>query len=89
MNKISGYLKYGDSVQGSITLSLPDETLYDCVELMYSIAIVVSHALQLYVVIHVLWPHIENKLQESNTSNRMINISDYLFRTFLVSFTCK
>jgi proton-coupled amino acid transporter len=89
LNTILGYLKYGDSVEGSITLSLPNEPLYDSVELMYSTAIVASHALQLYVAIHLLWPHIKNKLEESRTSNRMINISDYLFRAFIVSLTCK
>jgi len=84
-----GYLKYGDSVEASITLSLPNEPLYESVQLMYAIAITFSYPLQLYVAIHLIWPFIEKKLQESKTTNITICISDYLFRAFLVTITCK
>jgi proton-coupled amino acid transporter len=84
-----GYLKYGDSVEASITLSLPNEPLYESVQLMYAIAITFSYPLQLYVAIHLIWPFIEKKLQESKTTNITIYISDYLFRAFLVTITCK
>jgi len=84
-----GYLKYGDDVEASISLSLPNEPLYECVQLMYAIAITFSYPLQLYVAIHLIWPNVEKKMQESKMSNTNIHISNYLFRAFLVSITCK
>lgn len=84
-----GYLKYGDEVEASITLSLPNELLYDCLQLMYSIAITFSYPLQLYVAIHLIWPYFEKRMQQSKVTNTTIFITDYLFRAFLVTITCE
>lgn len=84
-----GYLKYGDDVGASISLSLPNEPLYEGVQLMYALAITLSYPLQMYVAIHLLWPGIRNFLCEHQRSELFVGISEYIFRAFLVCITCK
>ncbi|XP_054162250.1 neutral amino acid uniporter 4-like [Oppia nitens] len=82
-----GYLKYGDQVAGSITLSLPKKPIYESVQLMYSIAIFISYPIQLYVAINILWPLIYTKLHERKVSSCIIDVCNYGFRTCLVLLT--
>lgn len=84
-----GYLKYGEDVAASITLSLPSEPLYDSVQLMYAIAVMFTYPIILYVPIEMLWPKIKVKLQELKKSNTTIQISSYFFRALLVTITCE
>jgi len=84
-----GYVKYGDSVKGSITLNLPKETLYETVRLIFALAIFLSFPLQLYVPIQILWPKIKQMLQQRKGKKTTINIMELLFRTFLVTICCK
>ncbi|KAF4519395.1 hypothetical protein B566_EDAN008703 [Ephemera danica] len=62
-----GYLKYGDAVEGSITLNLPIEEIpAQLVQVMLALAIYISFALQCYVAVDIAWnmyisPHIERK----------------------------
>jgi proton-coupled amino acid transporter len=53
-----GYITFGDTICGSITLNLPEETLYISVKLMYIFAIFVSYGLQFFIPIAVI---IENR----------------------------
>lgn len=57
-----GYAKYGQWVQGSITLNLPDSTLNDVVRLIFALAIGLSYSLQFYVPWTIIWPHIDETL---------------------------
>ncbi|PVD34912.1 hypothetical protein C0Q70_06193 [Pomacea canaliculata] len=58
-----GYLRFTDSVKGSITLNIPtDDWLYLSVKLMFAISIYVSYGIQLYVPIRIIWPSLEEKL---------------------------
>ena len=84
-----GYLKYGEDVAASITLSLPKEPLYEAVQLMYALAITLSYPLQMFVAIHLLWPGIHDFLAHHQRSELFVSISEYVFRAVLVSFTCK
>ena len=84
-----GYLKYGEEVAASITLSLPNEGLYNSVLLMYAMAITVSYPIQLYVAIHLIWPSIQDKLDEFKLKNFTIVFINLIFRAFLVILTCK
>ncbi len=81
-----GYLKYEEGVEAVITLSLPNQPLYDCVQLMYAIAVIFAYPTMLYVPIEILWPKIKSKLKKSDTTIEVIN---YLFRALLVTLTCK
>lgn len=84
-----GYLKYGEDVGASISLSLPNEPIYESVQLMYALAITLSYPLQMYVAIHLLWPSVRNVLVEKQKSELFVGVSEYFFRAFLVGITCK
>ncbi|XP_055378751.1 proton-coupled amino acid transporter-like protein CG1139 [Condylostylus longicornis] len=80
-----GYLKYGQDVKGSITLNLAeDEVLAQSVRGMLSFAIFITHALQSYVAIDILWNHYVKKRVKSN-----FTFWEYVVRTFCVLVTCK
>jgi len=83
-----GYVKYGEDVEASLTLSLPSEVLYDCVKLMYAFAVMFTYPVLHYSVIQMLWPHIQNRLNNSKSSDSTVAIVNYLFRAFLVMITC-
>ncbi|PSN37126.1 hypothetical protein C0J52_12592 [Blattella germanica] len=54
-----GYLKYGDKVQGSLTLNFDQsDPLAQAVQLILSVGILFSYALQMYVPIDILWPKV-------------------------------
>ncbi|XP_040170575.1 proton-coupled amino acid transporter-like protein CG1139 isoform X1 [Anopheles arabiensis] len=79
-----GYLKYGDSVKGSITLNLPgDEFIAQLVRIMMALAIFFSYSLQFFVPMSILNPHIRRRLHTEQS--RLIG--EYLARVSLVVFT--
>lgn len=80
-----GYLKYGNSVHGTITVDLPARDLfYEADRLMFAFAIFLSYPLQLYVPIHLFWPWFQEKLPENLQKSTTIN---NLYRTSLVLLT--
>lgn len=78
-----GYLKYGESVKGSITLNLGGDLLAQLVRLMMAMAIFLSYTLQFYVPINIIGPWLRQRLH--GDSNRVLG--DYLLRIGLVLFT--
>lgn len=52
---VSGFLRYGNQVGGSITLNLPPEPLYDAVRAMFMMAVFLTYPLQLYVPNQIIW----------------------------------
>ncbi|XP_076042534.1 proton-coupled amino acid transporter 1-like isoform X2 [Oratosquilla oratoria] len=78
-----GYLKYGDSVQGSITLNLPNEPLAQSVKILMSLAIFLSYPLQIYVVFEICLPSLREKVE----TYRNQVIVEYVGRTILVLIT--
>ncbi len=75
-------------MEASLTLSLPREILYDCVQLMYAFAVILTYPILLYGAIQMLWPLLQKRLNDSKTQDLTIAITDYLFRAFLVMITC-
>ncbi|BFZ24505.1 hypothetical protein BsWGS_27544 [Bradybaena similaris] len=79
-----GYLKFGDNVQDSVTLSLPSgDWLYVSVLLMYALAIFISYNIQFYVPVAIMWPKIKRRL----TNKRLRKYGEYPFRILLVLVT--
>lgn len=79
-----GYLKYGDNVQGSLTLNLPQQDiLAQAVQLTISVGILFSYALQMYVPIEILWPSVQKRWGPFKNSS----LIDILFRSSLVLIT--
>ncbi|CAB0035612.1 unnamed protein product [Trichogramma brassicae] len=56
------YLKYGDKIEGSVTLNLEPkaDTLPQCIKLAISLSILLTYALQFYVPIAIMWPEFQN-----------------------------
>ncbi|KAJ6224063.1 hypothetical protein RDWZM_002608 [Blomia tropicalis] len=83
-----GYLKFGDSVAGSITLNLPSEPLYQYCKLMFACAILLSYSIQYYVPFHIIWTCILNKYQLKERVTRPTRLSlEFTLRTILVVMT--
>jgi len=79
-----GYLKYGEDVQGSITLNLPVEQWAAQVLIMtQSVVVFMSYSLQFYVPITTILPAIKSRL-----SNTLHQRAELLLRFVMVIFTC-
>ncbi|XP_065212285.1 proton-coupled amino acid transporter-like protein CG1139 isoform X1 [Planococcus citri] len=62
-----GYLKYGDTVDGSITLNLPPEDiLAQSVKVMIAIAIFVTYSLQFYVPMEIIWKSVKHRFTSNH-----------------------
>lgn len=81
-----GYLKYGDKVEGSLTLNLPeDDQLAQSVKLLISLGVLLGYALQFFIAIQIMWPGIQEKFGPFSHPI----IGEFAFRTFMVLVTCK
>jgi proton-coupled amino acid transporter len=77
-----GYLKFGTDVQGSITLNMPAELLYQIVNLLLVLVILLGLPLQFYVLNAMFWPSIKRKLPAHLHKRHLI--FEYLFRTAIL-----
>ncbi|KAK4017027.1 hypothetical protein OUZ56_031983 [Daphnia magna] len=80
-----GYLQYGEEIEGSITLNLPqDEVLAQVVKILLVVAICGNYAVQFYVPIPIMWPTL-SKYAARYTKNDFA--AELAFRTFMVLVT--
>lgn len=82
-----GYTKFGDSIQGSVTLNLPPTWLLTGVKLVFTGISFLDYLLQQYVTIQMLWPSLRSRLQNWTNAEGILRFSEYLFRTGLVITT--
>ncbi|XP_045531125.1 proton-coupled amino acid transporter-like protein CG1139 [Pieris brassicae] len=79
---VFGYLKYGDDIQPSITLNLPqEEKKAQAAKLTFALAIFLSFPLQNFVAYSILWRKIKKKVA---TSPKSTFVLDYTLRLILV-----
>ncbi|XP_007941829.1 proton-coupled amino acid transporter 2 [Orycteropus afer afer] len=78
-----GYLKFGDDIQASITLNLPNCWLYQSVKLFYIIGIMCSYSLQFYVPAEIIIPFVLSRV-----SKRWALVLDLSIRLIMVCLTC-
>ncbi|KAK6628809.1 hypothetical protein RUM43_002625 [Polyplax serrata] len=80
-----GYLRYGADAKGSITLNIPSgDPLAQVVKITMAFAIFITHALQNYVAIDIVW---NGYLAPSFEKNAHKLYYEYAVRTLLVLFT--
>lgn len=85
-----GYLRFGSSAAGSITLNLPFTPLYDVVRAIFVVALSLTYPLQFYVPYEIIWNAISDRLMLNDAkslNSRQRLIYDYLCRTVLVAVT--
>ncbi|XGW22645.1 hypothetical protein V3C99_005117 [Haemonchus contortus] len=80
-----GYLTFGPSVAGSLTLNLPNSSLMIAVKLLLVVKIFLGSALQLYVIISILSAPIAARFCKG--SSRHSSASEYLLRIILTTFS--
>ncbi|XP_070501979.1 proton-coupled amino acid transporter 1 isoform X1 [Chironomus tepperi] len=78
-----GYLKYGDSVKGSITLNLGNNLLAQLVRLAMAVAIFLSYTIQFYVPVNIIGPWLRSQLH----GDHVRRFADYGLRIALVLLT--
>ncbi|KAI6193224.1 Aa-trans domain-containing protein [Aphelenchoides besseyi] len=81
-----GYVTYGSKVEGSITLNLPDTTMFYVVKGLLIFVIYTGFVIQQYVIVDMIWPSLKQRLRISNDSKVIGFASEALFRTCLVIF---
>ncbi|TMS35870.1 hypothetical protein L596_003167 [Steinernema carpocapsae] len=79
-----GYITYGDSIEGSITLNLPSTPLYIVVKVLLTLVVYFGFVIQQYVVVEMLWPSIKERVLEPRVSKRTHIFFEFGFRFFLV-----
>ncbi|XP_050315799.1 proton-coupled amino acid transporter-like protein CG1139 [Anthonomus grandis grandis] len=82
---VLGYWKYGDDVQGSVTLNLPkEELLAQSVKILIPCGVLLTYSLQFYIAVDIMWPAAA-KLFPCDLKYPVI--AELSFRTFLVLVT--
>ncbi|XP_030031989.2 proton-coupled amino acid transporter-like protein CG1139 isoform X1 [Manduca sexta] len=80
---IFGYLKYGNTVQGSVTLNLPQgEILALVAKVLVATAVFFTYCLQMYAPMDIIWTRLRG-----NFSKRYHNVSQIGMRTISVILT--
>ncbi|OWR51959.1 amino acid transporter [Danaus plexippus plexippus] len=78
-----GYLKYGESVLGSITLNLPeDEILALAAKILVAVAVFFTYFLQMYAPMDILWLRMKERI-----SQKYHNLGQIILRTVSVTIT--
>ncbi|XP_045459894.1 proton-coupled amino acid transporter-like protein pathetic [Melitaea cinxia] len=78
-----GYVQFGNAVQGSITLNLPqDKWIAQSAKILMALVIYFSFTLQFYVPMEMI-----NRLLQKRSSNRFENLIQVSIRTVLVTIT--
>ncbi|CAF1629778.1 unnamed protein product [Adineta ricciae] len=82
-----GYIRYGSEIRGSITLNLPqDNRLYQFVNVLYALSILLTYNLQMHIPFTLLWQRISVKF-DSKYSTNMMNVWKDFFRILTILLT--
>uniref|UniRef100_A0A182JDX4 Amino acid transporter transmembrane domain-containing protein n=1 Tax=Anopheles atroparvus TaxID=41427 RepID=A0A182JDX4_ANOAO len=80
-----GYLKWGDTVQGSLTLNLPEgDLLAQSVKVMISTGILFGYALQFFIAIQIMLPAVRRRFDPHQRHPVRVEL---LFRVLMVLLT--
>ncbi|XP_065341300.1 proton-coupled amino acid transporter-like protein pathetic [Cloeon dipterum] len=82
-----GYLKYGEKVEGSISLNLPEgEIPAQIAQIMLSVAVGLTYPLQFYCAMEFTWPSLNGFLKRKAPAISGLK-GEYIYRVLLVLLT--
>ncbi|CAJ0929011.1 unnamed protein product, partial [Mesorhabditis belari] len=84
---ITGYRVYGSSVRGSITLNMPDTSLYFFVKILLTIVIFTGFLIQHFVLLDMYFPEMKAMMKKRKWSDSRILLVEYANRYAIVLFT--
>uniref|UniRef100_A0A1B6LHE4 Amino acid transporter transmembrane domain-containing protein n=1 Tax=Graphocephala atropunctata TaxID=36148 RepID=A0A1B6LHE4_9HEMI len=61
-----GYIRFGDEVQGLVTLNLPQDILSESVKVFVALSILFTYPLQLSATVDVFWPMLRHRFSEEH-----------------------
>ncbi|KAI6239765.1 Aa-trans domain-containing protein [Aphelenchoides fujianensis] len=79
-----GYITYGDAVQGSITLNLPNTSMFYVVKGLLIFVIYTGFVIQQYVIVDMCWPALKRRLRIADDAKCVGFAAEAAFRTCLV-----
>ncbi|XP_037906992.1 proton-coupled amino acid transporter-like protein CG1139 isoform X2 [Hermetia illucens] len=80
-----GYLKYGNESLGSVTLNIPrTEILAIIIDVLFTVAIFMSYALQGYVIVEIVW---HQSLKEKYPNKKHDLMYEYAIRLLVIFVT--
>ncbi|CAG5039807.1 unnamed protein product [Parnassius apollo] len=81
---VFGYLKYGDTIEATITLNLPqEEKKAQAAKIIFALAIFLTFPLQNYVAYSMVWRKFQKRIPEKRRL-----LPDYALRVALVVIPC-
>ncbi|KAG8190598.1 hypothetical protein JTE90_017863 [Oedothorax gibbosus] len=84
---VCGYLKYGAQTQPSITFNLPSGWFSELIRLMFTLAVLLTYPLQMYVPLTFTLPYLKKKLVRTHHGKWAKFAIDSLIRTSFVLLT--
>ncbi|PAV87669.1 hypothetical protein WR25_19094 [Diploscapter pachys] len=78
-----GYLTFGSETLGSLTLNLPNNLMSVIVKILLVMKVFFGSALQLYVIVEMLWPIISQKIERK----WLLKLGPYFLRAALTLFS--
>ncbi|XP_059608089.1 proton-coupled amino acid transporter 1-like [Phlebotomus argentipes] len=80
---VLGYLKYGEAVEGSLSLNLPlNDPLAQAAKALICLGILFGYHLMFFVAVEIMWPIVKDKLRVSS-----LLLGERIFRVALIIIT--
>lgn len=84
----SSYAKFGNKLEGSVTLNLPQDGIFIAIKLIFALTSFFNFVIQQYVIVDRLWPIIESYLKSKNYLENVIYFFELFFRALIVGISC-
>jgi len=83
-----GFIRFGTSVQATISLNLPHEPLYITLKILFPLVIFCSYAVQFFVIVEIVFSNTLNGLVlKVEKAGRSPRLWEYVFRLAVAFFT--
>uniref|UniRef100_A0A914ZA79 Amino acid transporter transmembrane domain-containing protein n=1 Tax=Panagrolaimus superbus TaxID=310955 RepID=A0A914ZA79_9BILA len=79
-----GYITYGNSVEGSITLNLPNSVQFNIVKIFLTLVVSFGFMIQQYVIVEMTWPSLRQNILNAKFPKAPNVPFELLYRAMLV-----